>query len=113
MKNDQKNAQLWRTLLLLAVLFGLVLAACGPATPKDADSTTTASDAGESGSRVTASGLEYIEVEAGTGAQAMPGDLVSVHYTGTLEDGTEFDSSAGGDPIQFVLDALQVQLVTA
>ncbi|MCB8980345.1 MAG: FKBP-type peptidyl-prolyl cis-trans isomerase [Ardenticatenaceae bacterium] len=103
MKNDQKNAQLWRTLLLLAILFGLALAACGPATPKDADSTTTASEASESGSRVTASGLEYIEVEAGTGAQAMPGDYVSVHYTGTLEDGTEFDSSAGGDPIQFVL----------
>lgn len=103
MKNNQKNAQPWRTLLLLAVLFGLALAACGPATPKDADSTTTTSEEGESGSRVTASGLEYIEVEAGTGAQAMPGDLVSVHYTGTLEDGTEFDSSAGGDPIQFVL----------
>ena len=55
------------------------------------------------GSQVTASGLEYIEVEAGTGAQPNVGDIVSVHYTGTLEDGTEFDSSVGGEPIQFPL----------
>ncbi len=104
MINNQKNAQLWRMLLLWSLLLGLLLAACGPAVPPDADTTPSAAgEETESGSRVTASGLEYIEVEAGTGAQAMPGDLVSVHYTGTLEDGTEFDSSAGGDPIQFVL----------
>lgn len=104
MKNYPNNAHLWRRLLLWALLLGLLLAACGPAVPQDADSTPSAGEeAAESGSRVTASGLEYIEVEEGSGAQAMPGDLVSVHYTGTLEDGTEFDSSAGRDPIQFVL----------
>ncbi|MEE8353714.1 MAG: peptidylprolyl isomerase, partial [Dehalococcoidales bacterium] len=31
------------------------------------------------------------------------GDTVSVHYTGTLDDGSQFDSSVGGDPIEFVL----------
>jgi len=41
-------------------------------------------------------------------SQAKSGDVVSIHYTGTLEDGTEFDSSAGGNPLQFVLGSNQV-----
>lgn len=36
---------------------------------------------------------------------AKDGDIVDVHYTGTLEDGSEFDSSAGGDPLQFTIGA--------
>ena len=35
----------------------------------------------------TTSGLEYIEVEAGTGAQAETGKTVAVHYTGKFQDG--------------------------
>ena len=34
---------------------------------------------------------------------AKDGDTVSVHYTGTLADGTEFESSQGGDPLEFTL----------
>ena len=41
----------------------------------------------------TQSGLEYIEVEAGTGVQAEAGKTVSVHYTGKFQDGKVFDSS--------------------
>ena len=51
----------------------------------------------------TDSGLEYIEVEAGTGAQAKTGDVVRVHYTGTLDDGTQFDSSHNGGKATLVI----------
>ena len=52
----------------------------------------------------TQSGLEYIEVETGTGAQAKAGDTVSVHYTGKFQDGKVFDSSISrGEPISFPL----------
>lgn len=36
-------------------------------------------------------------------AQAKYGDVVSVHYTGKLDDGTVFDSSIGRDPLQFTI----------
>lgn len=73
-------------LLLTAVLF--LLAACG----------------GASGVITTESGLQFEELEAGDGESPEAGDIVSVHYTGTLEDGTIFDSSVTRDePIQFPL----------
>lgn len=54
----------------------------------------------------TQSGLEYIEVEAGNGAQAEAGKTVSVHYTGKFQDGRVFDSSIPrGEPITFKLGA--------
>lgn len=57
----------------------------------------------------TASGLQYTVVEEGTGEAPQPGDLVEVHYTGSLEDGTKFDSSYDrGEPIQFMLGQGQV-----
>lgn len=57
-----------------------------------------------SGAVKTASGLIYLITKKGTGAQAKAGDTVSVHYTGTLTDGTKFDSSRDrGEPIEFAL----------
>jgi peptidylprolyl isomerase len=52
----------------------------------------------------TPSGLHYIIEKPGTGDPALPGKTVSVHYTGTLADGTKFDSSLDrGQPISFQL----------
>ncbi len=57
----------------------------------------------------TASGLEYEEIQAGTGAQAMPGKTVRVHYTGKLTNGKVFDSSIPrGQPTEFKLGAGRV-----
>ncbi len=44
----------------------------------------------------------------GTGTTAMPGDIVTVNYTGRLENGTVFDTSVGRGPFQFILGAGQV-----
>jgi len=52
----------------------------------------------------TASGLEYVVVNKGAGAQAAAGRSVTVHYSGYLLDGSKFDSSVErGDPFVFQL----------
>ena len=57
----------------------------------------------------TDSGLEYVITEKGRGVLATAGNRIKAHYTGTLEDGTKFDSSVDrGDPFIFELGAGQV-----
>jgi peptidylprolyl isomerase len=62
-----------------------------------------------SNATTTPSGLKYIVVEEGNGATPQPGQTVTVHYTGTLEDGTKFDSSRDRNrPFSFKIGVGQV-----
>ena len=57
----------------------------------------------------TASGLQYWDIVVGTGATAVSGKPVSVHYTGWLTSGQKFDSSVDrGQPFVFPLGEGQV-----
>jgi peptidylprolyl isomerase len=84
---------LW--MLGLSVLI-LGLAACGgTAAPSASDDTLT----------TTASGLKYVDLVVGTGASPAVTDIVTVNYTGTLDNGTVFDASRQhGGPVSFPLN---------
>lgn len=64
-----------------------------------------ASNGGGSGNFTpTTSGLEMEDLVVGTGASPTPGKRVKVHYTGTLTNGTKFDSSVDrGQPFEFTI----------
>ncbi len=64
-------------------------------TTMTASATTETSAQPKPATHVMADGLEIQDVRVGTGAQALPGTTLVVHYVGTLVDGTEFDSSRG------------------
>ncbi len=62
-----------------------------------------------SAATTTASGLTYVVTRHGAGQQLKAGDMVLVHYTGLLTDGTKFDSSLDrNEPIAFPLGAGRV-----
>ena len=64
-----------------------------------------AENAKKPGVTTTASGLQIETLTPGTGESPKPTDNVKVHYTGTLIDGTKFDSSVDrGEPITFPLN---------
>ena len=92
--------------LTLALLLGA--AACDRKPPGNPDpvSNTYAPALGVSLPEFTRapSGLYYRDVQPGTGATATAGRTVSVHYTGWLPSGEQFDSSRDrGEPIEFAL----------
>ena len=61
-----------------------------------------AENAKRPGITVTASGLQYEVLKQGSGAKPSASSVVRVHYTGTLLDGTKFDSSVDrGEPAEF------------
>ncbi|HEV2757462.1 MAG TPA: FKBP-type peptidyl-prolyl cis-trans isomerase [Actinomycetota bacterium] len=96
----------YRWFALLAAL-SLLVAACGDDSPSEGGGDAGGGDTGgcEVGETVTTdSGLEYEEIECGDGDEVARGDTITVHYTGTLENGDEFDSSRGGEPVSFALD---------
>ena len=58
--------------------------------------------------RTTGSGLIIADIIDGEGDEANEGKTVTVNYTGTLEDGTQFDTSIGRAPFSFPLGAGRV-----
>jgi peptidylprolyl isomerase len=89
--------------LMKLVMCAVVLTvAAGPA--------FAAKDEAKAGKTVTtASGLKYIDVVVGKGASPAAGKQVKVHYTGTLDNSTKFDSSVDRrEPFTFVIGVGQV-----
>lgn len=74
-----------------------------------AEASPTIAKAGDKKVVTTDSGLKYVDLVEGTGASPQPGQNVTVHYTGTLEDGTKFDSSRDRNrPFSFKIGVGQV-----
>lgn len=74
---------------------------------KEAGDEFLAENAARDGVSVTESGLQYEVIEEAEGDKPTLESTVSVHYVGTLMDGTEFDSSvARGEPAQFPLNGV-------
>jgi FKBP-type peptidyl-prolyl cis-trans isomerase FklB len=64
-------------------------------------------NAQKDGVRTTESGLQYEVIEKGSGKTPTPESTVTVHYRGTLIDGTEFDSSyRRGEPATFPVNGV-------
>jgi peptidylprolyl isomerase len=89
-----------RAALLTALT--LLVAACG-GTEDSATSSTDIPD-GPDGDVTTTQARTEPTIEGA----AASGQLVSVDYTGTLTDGSEFDSSIGREPLQFTIDSGQM-----
>src|ERR1051326_4528456 len=90
-------------LLCALLLFGSY--ACGQ--NENASKTTETSGTEAAKMQKTASGLQYQHLKVGTGASPTATSTVKVNYRGTLEDGTEFDSSdKNGGPIEFPLNGV-------
>jgi peptidylprolyl isomerase len=95
-------------IVVLLLLAAVAIPACSqkeakPVTEKAAESKAPA------GATVTASGLSYTDIVKGTGAAPTSGKMVTVHYTGVLENGTKFDSSVDrGQPFSFRIGAGEV-----
>jgi peptidylprolyl isomerase len=78
--------------------------------PLSIPSNLIAMDLAKSENQITTdSGLKYVEIATGSGATPTKGQTISVHYTGTLENGEKFDSSRDrNQPFEFQVGTGQV-----
>jgi FKBP-type peptidyl-prolyl cis-trans isomerase FkpA len=97
-----------RTTLMVAV--GLVAAAAAGCSRSPDEPTSSFKPSEATPLPPAPTKLESEDVKVGTGREAKTGDTVHVQYTGTLMNGTKFDSSYdhGGDPFKFTIGQGQV-----
>ena len=95
---------------MVVLLVGLVTAAaaCGSDEGGSDGSNAGAEEECDTSMVTTDSGLQYEDTECGDGPEAAAGDVVTVHYSGKLENGETFDSSVDGEPFTFQLGVSQV-----
>ncbi len=110
-----------KSLILILTVVALVgLAACSSATPTPVEPTAAPTSAPEAtdaagvlptqavisleGAETTASNLQFLALTPGEGAAPKEGDLLTLHFTAKLPDGTEFANTRqqGGTPIQLI-----------
>ncbi|MFN2244751.1 MAG: FKBP-type peptidyl-prolyl cis-trans isomerase [Anaerolineae bacterium] len=107
----------WKAVVLTALVLALLalgLAACGPDIEERPGTTNESPDMEEGpgttgegpdvneGAITTESGLQYTQLEPGDGPAPEPGDVVTINYRASLEDGTEIDNSYDtGQPVSF------------
>lgn len=99
-----------RTRTMLMVVLGLAAAAAWGCSRAPDEPTSSFKPAEGTPPPPAPTKLEIEDVKVGTGREAKTGDTVHVQYTGTLMNGTKFDSSYdhGGDPFKFTLGQGQV-----
>lgn len=91
----------YTAILLLATL---ILTGCERKQPEKPPTYTTSND-----TTISSTGLRYVDLVAGQGDAPVVGKEVTVHYTGTLTDGTIFDSSRErNEPFTFTIGVGQV-----
>jgi ketosteroid isomerase-like protein len=90
---DQSNSSAFRFTDVFALRGGRWQAISSQLTPSNEVGLTVVKRADGTTETTTLSGLKYIDIVEGKGASPKQGQIVTVHYTGTLEDGKKFDSS--------------------
>ena len=89
-------------LVVILIVAGIAILASN----KKGENTNSDNQAGQTEANVD---LKIEDLKVGEGAEAKAGNLVKVNYTGTLTDGTKFDSSYDrNEPFEFTLGAGQV-----